>query len=786
MSATHSDAPDLLGPAVTALVARNPNPFFVQVGGFDGVSFDPLRAMIVEKSLSGLIVEPIPQYFEKLKSLYTHAPNITAVNCAITEEDGERTIWRFNPEAVERGLLPPHFAGISSFLMEDLLKETGVLGRSSPNAETTAALRTLLQPVSVQCRTMDSLLREHGVERVDILQIDTEGYDYNVLKLFDFGRFKPSVVHYEHQHLNAADRAAAESLLRGHGYQIQRNVFDTLAVIAQAPSAALSQIAKLRGLAVSLHREGRATDALLVLEHLETLQPGDAESLRALVNVLASEGRILESLARLVALKTVASDADILVEDIRAQMPAAITRFNAHLAAGEVEQAEKYAAALAALVPGSVALLNSALSCNVALGRKVESEKYAGALLRLDAAHEGAQAALAGAAKASADADGEIEQRIAVALAGKPGVHPLLQLRDIHDVASEILCRPLTDRRVAQVTQLVQAARGVVVDVETGSEWEGWAKHYRLAIEALDLSMVLEATPNTFKDSAVSLATSTGASLDWTELQATATRLGAQTVFFAAADRGYVDLYARWYIKSILKYSDVSCLVVVHVIGGADQLKAVAESLAIADERLIFAGDRFDANSVTTKCYDTPPKGLIALPVAHFQSVRFLRLGALLRNLKLPVFVSDIDLLLQRGVQDLLQRSAGEDVVFNENTGNTNAGSRLTANLLLVNPTENANQFLRFLRGYLERALGGPEVSRWIDQFGLLMARHHFTRYARNPRIGYFDTASDINNVMYRSYQNHPFRFLSLYHGFDTSTLEGNPRVHGEQDAKAA
>lgn len=784
MSATPSDAPDLLGPAVTALVARNPNPFFVQVGGFDGVSFDPLRAMIVDKNLSGIIVEPIPQYFEKLKSLYTHAPNITAVNCAITEQDGERTIWRFNPEAVERGLLPPHFAGISSFLMEDLLKETGVLGRSSPNAETTAALRTLLQAVSVQCRTMDSLLREHGVERVDILQIDTEGYDYNVLKLFDFARYKPGVVHYEHQHLNAADRAAAEALLRGHGYQIQRNVFDTLAVIAEAPSAALGQIAKLRGLGVSLHREGRSKDALLVLEHLDALQPGDAQTLRALVNALASEGRTLEAMERLVALKAVASDAEVLVEDIRAQMPAAIERFNAHLAEGDVAQAEKYAAALASLVPGSVAMLNSALSCNVVLGRKAEAEKYASLLLRLDAAHEGARAALAGAEKANADPD--IEQRIAVALTGKPGVHGLLQLRDIHDVASEILCRPLTDRSAAQVTQLVQAARGVVIEVEKGSEWEGWAKHYRLAIEALDLSMVLQATPNNFKDSAVSFATATGEPLDWTGLQATANRLGAETVFFAAADRGYVDLYARWYIKSILKYSDVKFLVVVHVIGGADQLKSIAESLAITDERLVFAGDRFDAAGVTTKCYDTPPKGLIALPVAHFQSVRFLRLGALLRNLKLPVFVSDIDLLLQRGVKDLLQRCAGDDVVFNENTGNTNAGSRLTANLLLVNPTDNADQFLRFLRGYLERALGGAEVSRWIDQFGLLMARHHFTRKAINPRIGHFDTNSDINNVMYRSYQNHPFRFLSLYHGFDTSTLEGNPRVHGEPDVKAA
>ena len=40
-------------------------------------------------------------------------------------------------------------------------------------------------------------------------------------------------------------------------------------------------------------------------------------------------------------------------------------------------------------------------------------------------------------------------------------------------------------------------------------------------------------------------------------------------------------------------------------------------------------------------------------------------------------------------------------------------------------------------------------------------------------KVGAFDTQSDINNVMFREYvPGHPFRFLSLYHGFDTSTLE--------------
>jgi hypothetical protein len=175
------------------------------------------------------------------------------------------------------------------------------------------------------------------------------------------------------------------------------------------------------------------------------------------------------------------------------------------------------------------------------------------------------------------------------------------------------------------------------------------------------------------------------------------------------------------------------------------------------------------------------PKGLIKKPVAHLQSVRFMTLGPLLQILNRPVFVSDIDLLLQRGVKDLLTRCSMADVVFNENEISTNAGSRLTANLLLVNPTHQAVLFLRVLKSYLERALNQPEVTRWIDQFALLMARHHLTLKGDNPRIEYFDTTSDINNVMYKSYQQNPFRFLSLYHGFDTSSLEGNPSVLGEE-----
>jgi hypothetical protein len=175
---------------------------------------------------------------------------------------------------------------------------------------------------------------------------------------------------------------------------------------------------------------------------------------------------------------------------------------------------------------------------------------------------------------------------------------------------------------------------------------------------------------------------------------------------------------------------------------------------------------------VETQCFDAPPKGLAQKPLAHLQSIRFLKLGTLLRKLALPVFVSDIDLLLQLGVADILKRRATADIVLNKNEIARYAGSRFTANLLLAQPTANALAFVDFLATYLRKQLAKPRVSRWIDQIALIMSQQYLTLHGDNPQIDYFDTSCDINNVMYQTYHENPFHFLSLYHGFDMSSLD--------------
>jgi hypothetical protein len=50
----------------------------------------------------------------------------------------------------------------------------------------------------VQCISLNSLLKEHQVTKVDLLQIDTEGYDLEIILNLDFKVIKPKIIHFEH------------------------------------------------------------------------------------------------------------------------------------------------------------------------------------------------------------------------------------------------------------------------------------------------------------------------------------------------------------------------------------------------------------------------------------------------------------------------------------------------------------------------------------------------------------------------------------------------------------
>jgi FkbM family methyltransferase len=198
--------------------------FFVQIGSNDGEQLDPLRAQILERGWSGIMVEPVPFVFERLRANYGHLPNVTLVNVAIDAEDGTRELY-YLPQSDDEGL-PQWYDALGSFRREVVLK----------HEEFIPDIASRVATIEVACLTFDSLCRRHGVRRVDVIQIDTEGYDFEIVRSIDLDRYRPAVLMYEHLHLDAdTHRASIEHVAR-FGYETMSNGMDTLCLRVGTPT----------------------------------------------------------------------------------------------------------------------------------------------------------------------------------------------------------------------------------------------------------------------------------------------------------------------------------------------------------------------------------------------------------------------------------------------------------------------------------------------------------------------------------------------------------------------
>src|SRR5262249_35234617 len=76
--------------AVRERLQRQTDFFFVQVGANDGVRSDPLRSLVLEHRLAGLLIEPLPDQYARLRENYAGQPQLRFENCAVAEHDGTR------------------------------------------------------------------------------------------------------------------------------------------------------------------------------------------------------------------------------------------------------------------------------------------------------------------------------------------------------------------------------------------------------------------------------------------------------------------------------------------------------------------------------------------------------------------------------------------------------------------------------------------------------------------------------------------------------------------------
>jgi FkbM family methyltransferase len=209
----------LAGPnLLRAFADAYPEAYFVEIGAHDGDEGNVLRPFVVEGGWSGLMVEPVPYVFERLRRNYEGLDRVAVENAAIAESDGVLPFFHLaEARGAELEALPDWYSKVGSFSREIVLGHRNEI----PDVE-----RRIVS-TEVPCLTLGSLCEKHDVGRIDLLLVDAEGHDREIVEQLDLDERRPRILVYEHIHLPAAERRELRAWLEDGGYETKEEFLDT-------------------------------------------------------------------------------------------------------------------------------------------------------------------------------------------------------------------------------------------------------------------------------------------------------------------------------------------------------------------------------------------------------------------------------------------------------------------------------------------------------------------------------------------------------------------------------
>ena len=143
---------------------------FVELGAADGVR-QSNSLHFERKGWRGVLIEPVPAQYE---ACLENRPLAQVFNCACVPPEQE-------------GFVDMTAVGLMSMVV-------GALGGGEKEAEWIARGERFdgaSYAVRVPARTLDSVLQEAGVDAIDLLSLDVEGFEVGVLQGLDFSRTRP-------------------------------------------------------------------------------------------------------------------------------------------------------------------------------------------------------------------------------------------------------------------------------------------------------------------------------------------------------------------------------------------------------------------------------------------------------------------------------------------------------------------------------------------------------------------------------------------------------------------
>lgn len=176
----------------------------VQIGAHNGSKIKDRITQVCKDKKNVLLIEPVPYLFGQLEKSFSDCENVFLDNCAISDSNESKDLFYVETENLHNK--PPWTSELSSFSKSHILNHNFY---AESRKEWDEVQESEIKSISLECKTFSDLCFKYDISSIDLLQVDTGGHDFDILKTLDPKGVLPKKIVFERKHMSGTFKEGA-------------------------------------------------------------------------------------------------------------------------------------------------------------------------------------------------------------------------------------------------------------------------------------------------------------------------------------------------------------------------------------------------------------------------------------------------------------------------------------------------------------------------------------------------------------------------------------------------